>query len=411
MLENVVMEKGPDIPNLVYKEGGIYWVDVINLKPNPINKLVYENDTAESTKIKELAVSMREEMENGNPPNIMAIGVYPDGLLDYGHSRGGAARMIGATRLKAEYTTSPYPDLNDLHTTIKNLTKTNIYRELSFSVKLNIVDMKENAYEKTFGEPMSYKDKKKLYKEVRISVRNVKRGHEIKDLRPDLLKEIDKNATSIEYAYNVATGNDVKVTPKKVGGVDLFNLITPEMKTAIMAKAITTLKKYRAVTMSTKDGEISPIEDELGWEPSRFTGVVSDTFMTAMGVVFDDEGYDVTTANGYANDPDDYLVSLDEKLEIKVNEYKGDGAKTTWKGGRGIREGEYLLVSHNRDFNRLFIMFTTLNEEDWVKKGNVGTELKLSTWWNNHKDVGDYEFWKGEIYSNGDTAKMHLVSV
>ena len=173
------------------------------------------------------------------------------------------------------------------------------------------------------------------------------------------------------------------------------------------------------ITMTTKDGEISPIEDELGWEPSRFTGIVSDTFMTAMGVVFDDEGYDVTTANDRPTDPDVFLVSLEEKMEVKVNEYRGDGAKTTWKGGRNIREGEYLLISYNRDFTRIFVMFATLygfnspsgRPSDWTKKGQMGTELKLSLWWNNHKDVGDYEFWKGEIYSAGDTAKMHLEGI
>jgi len=411
-LENIDLTPGKDIPNLIYVEDGISWVDTENLKPNPLNKVIYENDTAETTKVKELALSMRKEMDDGNPPNIAAIGVYPDGMIDYGHTRYTAGGMIGTTRLKAEYTASTYPDKNDLYTTINNLTKTNIYRELAFSVKLNIVNTKEVAYEKTYGEPMSYNDRKKLYKSVSISVKNVKRGREIKELRPELLKAIDKNSTSIENAWNIATGNDIKVVGKKKGGVDLFKIFTPEMKTAIISKSITYLKNLRALSIPTKDGEISPVEDDLGWEPSRFTGVVSDTFMTSMGIVFDDEGYDVTTANGYANDPDVYLVSMDEKMEVKVNEYKGDGAKTTWKGGKGIREGEYLLVSHNRDFTRIFIMFATLNEEDWSKKGNMGTELKLSTWWNNHKDVGDFEFWKGEIYSgNENTAKMHLDAV
>jgi len=409
-LENIDLTPGADIPDLIYLEDGVYWVDRANLKPNPLNKFLYENDTAESTKVKEIAVSMREEMDNGNPPNTDAIGIFPDGLIAKGHTRNRSAEMIGAPRLKAEFVLDPYPTKDDLYTTIKNLRKTNIYREYVFSVKLNIVDTEEYAYEKTFGEPMPYSERKKLYKSLSIAEKNVKRGREIKELRPDLLKAIDTNSTSIENAWNVDTGNDIKVTAKKKGGVDLFNIFTPEMKTAIISKSVTYLKNLRALSIPTKDGEISPVEDDLGWEPSRFTGVVSDTFMTAMGIVFDDEGYDVTTANGHPNDPDVHLVSMDEKMEVKVNEYKGDGAKTTWKGGKGIREGEYLLVSHNRDFTRIFVMFATLNEEDWSKKGNMGTELKLSTWWNNHKDVGDFEFWKGEIYSDGNTAKMHLES-
>jgi len=410
-LENIDLTRGPEIPNLIYNKDGVSWVDIKNLKPNPINKFLYENDTPDSTKVKELAVSMREEMDNGNPPNTDAIGIYPDGLISKGHTRFTAGGMIGATRLKAEYVNDPYPNKDDLYRTIKDMRKTNIYREHAFSVKLNVVDREEYAYEKTYGGPMPHKDRIKLYKSMSIAVKNVKRGREIKELRPDLLKAIDSNSTSIENAWNVATGNDIKVVGKKKGGVDLFKIFTPEMKTAIVSKSVTYLKQLRALTIPTKDGEISPVEDDLGWEPSRFTGVVSDTFMTSMGVVFYDEGYDVTTANGHVNDPDVYLVSMDERMEVKVNEYKGDGAKTTWKGGKGIRAGEYLLVSHNHDFTRIFIMFATLNEEDWSKKGNVGTELKLSTWWKNHKDIGDFEFWKGEIYSNGDTAKMHLDDV
>ena len=296
-LSGVDLTPGENIANLVYEENGVSWVDVENLKPNPLNKLIYANDTAETTKVKELAVSMRSEMDAGNPPNIAAIGVYPDGMIDYGHTRYTAGGMIGATRLKAEYTSSPYPDKNDLSNTIENLTKSNIYRELAFSVKLNIVDIKEAAYEKTFGEPMSYNDRKKLYKSVSISVNNVKRGREIKELRPDLLKAIDASSTSIENAWNVATGNDIKVIAKKKGGVDLLKLFTPEMKTAIISKSVTYLKNLRALSIPTKDGEISPVEDDLGWEPSRFTGVVYATFRTSMGIVLDDEGYEVTTAN------------------------------------------------------------------------------------------------------------------
>ena len=81
-LSGVDFTPGESIANLIYEENGIFWVDIENLKPNPLNKIIYANDTAETTKVKELAVSMRGEMDTGNPPNIAAIGVYPDGMID-----------------------------------------------------------------------------------------------------------------------------------------------------------------------------------------------------------------------------------------------------------------------------------------------------------------------------------------
>jgi hypothetical protein len=403
---------------LIYTEGGVNWVDTENLKENPINKKVYSSESAEDSKVREIAISMKEESERGFdedgniiPPNIESIKIYKDGLISAGHTRYRASKRMGATRLKAEYTTDSYPNEQTPYTDLKNLTKSNIYRELVASVKLKNYQLKLEAFEKEFQRPMTTKEKDELLKSLKIARKTMKMLIEINDLQPALLKDIDKNATSIEYAYNVATGNDVKVTPKKLNGIDLFKLFTPEMKTRTMSYAITGLKQYRSMTVKTLDGDYSPIEDELGWEPSRFTGVVSDTFMWAMGRVLTEEGKEIVTASGKPMDPDVYLVNEDEKIEVKVTQFKGNGANTTWKGGKGIREGEYLLVAHDSDFDRLCIIFTTLNEDDWKKQGNVGTTLTLKKWWENHEPVGDYDFWKGEVYTASGLTCMTLESI
>ena len=51
-LSGVDLTPGENIANLVYEENGVSWVDVENLKPNPLNKLIYANDTAETTKLR-----------------------------------------------------------------------------------------------------------------------------------------------------------------------------------------------------------------------------------------------------------------------------------------------------------------------------------------------------------------------
>ena len=397
---------------LIYTDkSGTSWVDIENLKPNPANKLLYGNETAETAKQEELAISMREEMDAGHPPNKVAVQIHPDGTIDSGHTRWTAAKMIGATSLKAEYTTNPYPSDDTPYRNIKSLRATNIYRTMTPSVKLDNYDATMHAYEIEFGYPMSVKERNALLKELGILKSTIDKLSTIKKLRPDLMKDIDHHGTSIEYAWNVATGNDLKVVPKKEGGINLYKLFTPEMKTRIIAYATTALRQYRSMTIKTKGGDFSPIEDDLGWESTRFTGIVSDTFMWAMARVLTEEGKEVSSANGHPTDPDVYLINEDEKIEIKVTQFKGQGAGTTWKGGRGIREGEYLLIAHDADFTRLFVTFTTLDKNDWGKQGNVGTTLSLKNWWANKQDTDDFDFWKGEVYEASGMVQMQLESI
>ena len=395
---------------VIYQENGINWVDIEDMKDNPLNMRLYANVSAEDAKVLEFAEIGRGEIEQGNPANMVPVQVHKDGLIASGHTRKKMGKMLGVTRLKAEYTTEEYPTKEKPFDAVQNLLKTNTYRVLTPSVKLNIFETAEEEYEVQHKSEWPVKVRNDLLKTLTTTKQTMDRLSVIKKVRPELLKDIDKNATSIEYAYNMATGNDVKVIKKKQNGIDLYKLFTPEMKTRIIAYATTALKNYRRMTVKTKDGEFSPIEDELGWESSRFTGVISDTFMWAVGRVLAEEGKEVSTANGHPTDPDIYLINEDEKMEVKVVLFKGNGANTTWKGGRGIREGHYFLLAYDTDFSRLFITSTTLSAEDWKKRGNVGTELSLKTWWENKKNTNDYEFWKGEVYDAG-TVHMFLESI
>jgi hypothetical protein len=396
---------------VIYQENGINWVDIKDMKDNPLNIKLYADVTAEDAKVLEFAEIGRVEIEQDNPANMVPVQVHKDGLVASGHTRKKMGIMIGVTRLKAEYTTETYPSKERPYDSITNLLKTNTYRLLTPSVKLNIFETAQDNYEEQYKSEMLPKVRNALLKNLQMKKQTMDKLIVIKKVRPELLKDIDKNATSIEYAYNVATGNDLKITKKKEGGIDLYKLFTQEMKTRIISYATTALKNYRSMTIKTKDGDYSPIEDELGWESSRFTGIVSDTFMWAMGRVLTEEGKEVSTANGHPTDPDVYLVNESEKIEIKVTQFKGQGSSTTWKGGKGIREGEFLLIAHDADFTRLFVTFTSLTADDWNKQGNVGTLLKLNKWWENKKNTDDFEFWKGEVYNASGITQMQLESI
>ena len=92
------------------------------------------------------------------------------------------------------------------------------------------------------------------------------------------------------------------------------------------------------------------------------------------------------------------LNYLDEKIEVKVTQFNGNGHATSWKGGKGIRGGEYILVAHDVEFENIFVMMSTLEKADWKSAGNRGgTIMPLNLWWENHQDKGDYVFWKGKI--------------
>ena len=117
--------------------------------------------------------------------------------------------------------------------------------------------------------------------------------------------------------------------------------------------------------------------------------------MSAMAGVLREQGYNVRTASGHRDDPDIYLIDEDEKIEVKVTQFNGHGASTTWKGGKNIREGKYLLVIHDLDFEYIFVAFTDLDQDDWGISDVHGKKtMTFSTWFKNHGD--DAEIWKGD---------------
>ena len=118
--------------------------------------------------------------------------------------------------------------------------------------------------------------------------------------------------------------------------------------------------------------------------------------MSSMAGVLKEMGYNVITARGHRDDPDIRIVDEDERIEIKCTQFNGHGAATKWSGGKNIRVGKYLLVAHDLDFDNVFIAFTSLDGNDWGNPDmNNKKTMKLSTWFENHKDDKDLQIWKG----------------
>jgi len=385
------------IQNLVYEDNGRWWVDVANLKDNPKNVVIYEDETAENKKQQDIADSMRKRIEKGLGPNIQSIGVWEDGMIDFGHTRVKAAIQAGIERLEAKYTDAPYPSDETPFDNTVHLLESNLMREQTHWVKLTTYEQLINDYEKQHGFAMPVPIRNYYIKQLSTSKKTLDMLADIKHHKPGLMKSVP-STMSVEYAWKDAMGKLKKVSPKKQGGMNLFNLFPNGSKRKIVHKSISYANQLRNVKMSFKFGEVNPFErGDISWEGGAFTTILSHTFMSAIAGILKEMGYEVRTANGHPTDPDIYLVNEDEKLEVKVVQFNGNGHATTWKGGMNVREGEYVLVAHDADFENIFVMMSTLTAEDWKPRGNVGSYMPLNHWWKNHKDKGDYEFWKGSI--------------
>ena len=384
---------------IIFERGGHTWVKISDLMPHPKNEEIYADETAEGKKQMEMASDFKVREKQGLPPNTQYIRIWPDGTIHSGHTRVASAKAVGITELRAEYTDKPYPDSTAPYDDVKNLLSENIIREETLWVKLGKYNALLAAYEEQHNTVMPSSIRKELEKRLGSSWETLKKLNEIKETgRKDLMADVVAGK-SVEHCWKDAKNLLMSHQDKKEGGIDLFNIFKDGMKTKIISKSITHAKKMRKLNMPFEFGEVTPFDrSDLSWESGAFTTFLSHTVMTAVAGVLKEAGYEVQTANGHRDDPDIYLVNDDEKIEVKVTQFNGNGHATSWKGGSGSRGGEYILVAHDVEFENIFVMMSTLDKEDWKSAGNRGgTTMPLNLWWKNHEDKGDYVFWKGKI--------------
>ena len=122
------------------------------------------------------------------------------------------------------------------------------------------------------------------------------------------------------------------------------------------------------------------------------------------------EGHDVQPATGHPTDPDIRHLDIDDKVEIKVTKF--NGTQTKWKSGRGIREGQYILITYNEDLNMFGVVFTKLLQEDFTKSGSgimSGHTIDIKNVYQNHKD--DYRVVYGQVFENDGKVILQLEDI
>ena len=365
-----------------------------DLKPNPTNEKIYDQSA-----MSDIGQSMRKRVEKGLLANMQPVTYWPCGMIDMGHTRTGAAIESNIEYIWAIPSDAPPPDESSPYDEVSHTLDGNIVRQKVWSVKLGEFQAAKDAYKKQFGLDMPDIEKDTVLKRIRLTKKYSKYLEEIMHFEPDLMQVVD-NGGGVEHNWKLATGQlSSNVTPAKTNGIDLASLFDDKR---VQSKLVTTAIKYaqdfRDLTMKFDDFDISPFSnDECGkWESGAFTTFVSHTFMSSIAGILKGMGYNVRTASGHKDDPDVYIIDEDEKIEVKCTQFNGHGAATKWSGGKNKREGKYLLVAHDREFENVFIAFSSLTSADWGNPDmNNKKTMKLSDWYMNHKDDKDLQIWKG----------------
>lgn len=367
-----------------------------SLFKNPNNEKIYTQSALEA-----MIPSFRKRINEGKTPNEQPVTYWSCGMIDIGHTRTNAAIIVDEEWIWAVPSDSPVPDGTAPYDEVSHTIEGNIVRQKNWSVKLGEWQASKDAYREQFGLDMPKSVEDLLIESIGTTKKTLQKVAEIKVNAPELMEVIDGGG-GVDHNWKLATGQiGKKVIPAKTGGLNLSSLFKDtRTRSKVITKAIKYAKDMRDMKMEFDDFNVSPFEhDECGrWESGAFTTFLSHTFMTAMAGVLKEMGYNVKTASGHKDDPDIYIIDEDERIEVKCTQYSGDGAATKWSGGQNTREGKYLLVAHDLDFETVFVAFSDLDDFDWGGADAQGKQkMKLSTWFENHKDDKDLQIWKGNV--------------
>ena len=390
------------------------FVNPNDLKPNRLNKKIYDNVDEESSKQVEISESMKDRHERGLVPNSAAVIIWLDGLIEAGHTRTSAAKLAGINEIWVTMSQEDYQSDDKPYSNFVTTTSTNIYRDMKSSVKLNEFDVAEKAYMDEYGVARPAKERDSHIKDLGTSKGTIDKLREIKNSVNGnaLLKRVDSGDMSVKSAHDEAMGkNKVKVITSNNLDRDWTEIYTDNVFSISFNRIYNTI--ISTLEVSTKiDGEdYEPFKD---FTDGSISGIISHLSEMIIARVLKSEGHDVVAATGHPTDPDIYHRDIEDKVEIKVAKFQGK--KTNWKGGKGIREGQYILITYDETASHWCVIFTTLTANDWESTGGgimSGHKLPIKNVFNNHSDdkknykvvYGDVKELNGEININMENIK------
>jgi len=375
------------------------------LRPNPLNKEIYTNIEEEKLTQTKLAEDFKKRIGLGYCPNEQPIVIWKDGLIDAGHTRTEAAKLAGVD-VWVTFSDKAYPDFeNEPYTTLQSVVSSNIYRKMTHSVKLNEFEQMNKAYVKENGINRTPAQEEEHIKQLGTSRDTIKKLQEIKINRKDLLSLVDSGEMAVKTAWEEATGkNKAKVVKSNNPNRDWSEIYTTDIFKTIFNRVSNTINSTLNITSRIDDEDYFPFKD---FTKGAIAGIISHLTETIGAQVLRSEGYNVRAASGHPTDPDIYHADIDDKVEIKVTNF--NSSSTSWKGGMGIREGQYILVAYDETINRWLVIFTYLTEKDWKSAGIGGHTLPIKNVLDNHKK--DMVIVYGDVYENNGKVVAQLESL
>ena len=372
------------------------------IKINPMNAKIYANEKAENSKVLELAESFKKRMSQKKIPNKQPVIVWPDGLAEGGNTRTKAAKIVGCD-LNIVFSDDEYPDPQKPFSHMKTIKESNIRRDETYLNKLNDFNLARESYRIEFGFPMDRKKEDSYINSLGTTRDTMDKLLEIQDTNPTYLEKLDEQGWNVTKAWNHALGNNLpKVVKANNPNFDWSPIYTDKLFRGVFHRVEAYIKRRASDSVNINGVDYYPY---LDFEPARISGDISDTIMTITAESLRANGHDIKHATGHYTDPDLYHITEDDKIEVKVAQYRQ--AQTQWSGNFGIREGWYILSTYSEDFTRWLHIFTPLTKDDWKLQGNIGTYLPIKNILENHKDemrilVGDLFFDKGKVVAQLD---------
>ena len=380
-------------------------VDPGLLKPNPLNKVIYTNLEEERETQLKLAEDFKRRIEKGQTPNQQPVVIWPDGVIDAGHTRTEAAKLAN-TKIWVVLSDKPYPDFqNEPYTTLQSVISSYIYRKMTHSVKLNEFELMNKAYVKEFGINRTSSQEDQHIKQLGTSRDTIKKLQEIKTHRKDLLPLVDSGEMAVSTAWEEATGkNKTKVVKSNNPNRDWSEIYTMDIFKTALNRVSNLIHSTLESKVVVNGEDYFPYKD---FTKGAIAGMISHLTETIGAQVLKSEGYNVRPASGHPTDPDIYHVDIDDKVEIKVTNF--NSSATSWKGGMGIREGQYILIAYDETISRWLVIFTYLTEKDWKSAGIGGHTLPIKNILDNHKDNMVIVY--GDLFENNGKVVAQLESL
>lgn len=373
------------------------------LKPDPKNVELYSNKKKEIKKQKDISETFLANISQNKVPNEQPILIHTDGLINAGHTRWAAGKLVDCA-LWCEYTDKDYPDPKKPFSNLTDLQSTNVYRDIKHSDRLNEFLKFNAAHVKEHGIARTPAEENEHIKKMGTSKKTIKQLIDIKKNKPELLDDIDDELISVKAAWEEATGrNKVKVVTSNNPDRDWSEIYEDSFFTNMMNRVFNTIKQMMNLSVNINGTDYNPLMD---FTRGAIAGNISHLMETIGAELLKSEGHDVRCASGHPTDPDIRHNDIDDKVEIKVTNYKG--YSTTWKGGMGIREGQYILMTYDENIERLCLIFTKLDAKDWKSGGIRGHTLPISNVYNNHKDDKGFRVLYGDVYENDGRVELQL---